>query len=184
MAAAGLVAAAALAFRDFVRAFDRPPSPLPARVDLIVVLSGGAGRLEEGVRLLEEGRAPLLFLVGFRSRAVAARLSGAGTGPPVGGRVLVEPRSASTLEDAERTRALVVQAGAASVLLITSVYHMPRADLTFRARLPAGVALYTRPVRSPAFRAGPWYADPAARRVVLTEFGKFLYYRVRLALAG
>ncbi len=169
-------------FRDFVAAFDRPVPDPPPRVDVIVVLSGGTGRLDEGLRLLREERAPLLYLVGFQSKAVTARLAGEPSAAALAeaGRILVEPRSGSTLEDAQRTRALVAERGSRAILLITSVYHVRRADLTFRTILPAGVAVYPRPVRVAAFRGGGWQADEPSRRLVIGEFLKYLYYRVRL----
>lgn len=179
-----IVGAAAFlaAFQDFVESFDHPPPPLPARVDVIVALSGGSGRLEEGVRLLREGRAPLLFLVGFQARAVANRLDAEPALAELAreGRILVEPRSESTLDDARRTRALVLDRHARSILLITSVYHVRRAQLAFRAVLPDTVALHTWPVRSRTFRADAWYADEPSRRVVFAEFLKYLFYRLRL----
>lgn len=181
-----LVAAAVAAFKDFVDSLDHPPPPLPARVDVIVALSGGSGRFDEAIRLLQEGRAPLLFLVGFQARAVAARLAAEPAAAALAreGRIIVEPRSGSTLEDAERTRTLVADRGARSVLLITSVYHVRRAGLTFRALLPQSVDLHTWPVRSGTFRSGPWYQDESRRRVVLTEFLKYLLYRIRLSFHG
>ena len=179
-----LITATLAAFKDFVDGLDRPPPPLPARVDVIVALSGGSGRFEEAIRLLREGRAPVLFLVGFQPRAVAARFAAEPVAAALAreGRIVVEPRSGSTLEDAERTRALVANRGARSVLLITSAYHMRRADLTFRTLLPTSVDLHTWPVRSSTFRSGLWYQDEVSRRVVLTEFVKYLFYRLKLAV--
>lgn len=170
-------------YREFVSTFDQPAPDLPAHVDVIVVLSGGAGRLDEGLRLLRDGRAPLLYLVGFQPKAVAARLGGEAAVARLTseGRVLVEPRSDSTLEDAERTRALVDQRNARAILVITSVYHVQRADLTFRTILPAEVAVHLRPVRSAAFRGGDWQTDEPSRRIVVGEFVKYVAYRVRLA---
>lgn len=178
-----VLAGAVLAlYRDFVAAFDRPLPKVPAGVDVIVVLSGGSGRLDEGLRLLREGRAPLLYLVGFQSKAVSTRLTGE---PAVAalardGQVLVEPRSGSTLEDAELTRALVAKRGARAILLITSVYHLRRAEITFRTILPPDVSLYLHPVRSAAFRGDGWQEDEPSRRLVVSEFLKYLFYRVRL----
>ncbi|HEY8369535.1 MAG TPA: YdcF family protein [Thermodesulfobacteriota bacterium] len=188
--AGGLLAAVVLSgallalYGDFVAAFDRPAAEAPPRVDLIVVLSGGAGRLDEGLRLLEAGRAPLLFLVGFQSRAVASRLAADPVASSLAraGRILVEPRSGSTLEDAERTRVAVARHQARAILLITSVYHMQRAEMTFRKILPPSVSVYGRPVRSAAFLGDGWREDEPSRRLVVGEFLKYLFYRVRLSL--
>ncbi len=184
LVSAVLITVALAAFKDFVDGLDRPPAPLPVRVDVIVALSGGSGRFEEAIRLLQEGRAPVLFLVGFQPHAVAARFAAAPVAAALAreGRIVVEPRSGSTLEDAERTRALVADRGARSVLLITSAYHMRRADFTFRTLLPASVDLHTWPVRSSTFRSGLWYQDELSRRVILTEFLKYLFYRLRLSV--
>lgn len=180
-----VLSGAALAlYSEFVSAFDRPVPDAPPEVDVIVVLSGAAGRLDEGLKLLGEGRAPLLYLVGFQSKAVASRLAAdpVASGFAGAGRIVVEPRSGSTLEDAERTRAVVVRRQARVILVITSVYHVRRAELTFRTILPPSVAVYLRPVRSAAFRGDGWREDELSRRLVVGEFLKYLLYRVRLPL--
>jgi uncharacterized SAM-binding protein YcdF (DUF218 family) len=179
-----LAAAGFTLFQDFVDGLARPAPPLPARVDVIVVLSGGAGRLDEGVRLLRDGRAPMLFLVGFQGPAVAQRLENDPEAATLAreDRIQFEPRSESTLDDARLTRRVVERRLARSVLLITSVYHVPRATLAFRAVLPADVELHVRPVRSGKFRADSWFEDAGSRRVVFNEFIKYLAYRIRFAL--
>jgi uncharacterized SAM-binding protein YcdF (DUF218 family) len=177
-----LAAAGFALFQDFVDGLARPSPTLPERVDLIVVLSGGAGRLDEGVRLLREGRAPMLFLVGFQGPAVAQRLENDPEAATLAqeDRIQFEPRSESTLDDAHLTRRVVERRRARSVLLITSVYHVPRARLAFRAILPPDVELHVRPVRSGKFRADGWFEDAGSRRVVFNEFIKYLAYRVWL----
>jgi uncharacterized SAM-binding protein YcdF (DUF218 family) len=98
------------------------------------------------------------------------------------GRIAVEPASQSTLDDARLTRALVERRGARSVLLITSAYHVKRADLTFREVLPAAVTLHVRPVHTSTFRADGWFDDEPSRRLVFGEFVKYVLYRAWFAV--
>lgn len=48
-------------------------------------------------------------------------------------RLLVEPEARNTVENAERSKALLTARGFQSVLLVTSAFHLPRAQGCFRA---------------------------------------------------
>ena len=58
----------------------RRPEPIPPRAGGIVVLTGGAGRIELGLRLLAEQRADLLLISGTGPGALPDLLAGAGLG--------------------------------------------------------------------------------------------------------
>jgi uncharacterized SAM-binding protein YcdF (DUF218 family) len=48
-------------------------------------------------------------------------------------RILIEPDARNTVENAERSKALIAARGFTSVLMVTSAFHMPRAQGCFRA---------------------------------------------------
>jgi uncharacterized SAM-binding protein YcdF (DUF218 family) len=92
-------------------------------------------RLDCGIRLFQEGAAPLLLL------------SGGGPGPVPEAEImheivlahgvpetvlLVEPRSRNTVENARETARLLLARGRCSVLLVSDRSHLPRAALLFR----------------------------------------------------
>lgn len=134
------------------------PSPLP-RADAVVVLGGGlrphlpprqavevaeAGdRLLTGLRLLRQGRAPVLVTSGAQvsftrqDPAPPEALGARQLALELGARpqqILVNPGSRTTAEEAVQIGALGRQRGWRRILLVTSAFHMPRSLASFRAR--------------------------------------------------
>jgi uncharacterized SAM-binding protein YcdF (DUF218 family) len=118
---------------------------LPA-ADAIVVLGcrvapdGSASaalrrRLDRGIRLFEDGAAPLLVLsgggVGPVPEAEIMRRMAVARGVPDTA-LLLEPGSRDTLENAHETARLLRSRGVRSVLLVSDRTHLPRAALLFR----------------------------------------------------
>lgn len=96
-------------------------------------------------------------------------------------RLVVEPKSHNTTENARETAAIVRERGDQRLVLVTSVYHMPRALGCFRA---VGLEVDTLPVDSRApvdlGRSPLPRADSLARSTMaLREFAGRLVYRVR-----
>lgn len=117
-----------------------------ARADLVVVLGcsveqGGrpsdclASRVEAGVALWREGRAPRLLLTGGEGQhppaeGVVAAAYARSLGVPLGA-LVVEARSTSTQENAALGLAV---APASSVILATDGFHLWRAERCFAAQ--------------------------------------------------
>jgi uncharacterized SAM-binding protein YcdF (DUF218 family) len=162
--------------RMFVSALEEWHSPFdhlsPQRFDAIVVLAGGAfskGNLRPttqltsfsmertlcGIDLFVKGLAPRLVFVGGRSsqsdpgliEAVEMKRFAERLGIPTES-IVVDDRSRNTYENAVEARRLL---GDASVLLVTSAFHMPRAVGLFRNQglrvspHPCGYLLGDRP---------------------------------------
>ena len=150
--------------------------PRSAEVDAIVVLVGGKGRVEEGVRLFREGRARWLFLVGVDPAVRKSDLYRQRPGDPPPERVLLEKISRNTLENALYSRDLLQEHGVRTVLLITSRYHLKRATLLLRNALPSQVAIYPHPVDSVNIRQNWWY-HLGTFRLLFSEFYKYCLFR-------
>ncbi len=164
---------------------DRFPRPsLPARVDGIISLGGGiefdiveargrieldsaADRIVETVLLARHFPDAKVIYTGGLSNAVysgsidekvlADYFASLGVEP---GRLVVEPRSANTLQNAEFTRDLIKPLPDQTFLLVTSAFHMPRAMGTFRN---AGWNVVAWPVdyrTAGAREAGHFFYDP------------------------
>lgn len=105
--------------------------------DAIVVMTGGAGRVDRGVTLLREGKAKRLLISGVDTTVRPQELA-ATVDAPVSvfeccvdlGREAVDTRS-----NADETARWVVKHNYQSVRLVTSSWHMPRARLELSARL-------------------------------------------------
>jgi uncharacterized SAM-binding protein YcdF (DUF218 family) len=153
--AATLWLAGFLAFFVLV-AGDQPRAP-DEKTDVVVVLTGGTGRIEEGLRLMAEGRAKAMLVSGVHPdvslRTLLDRWPGDARSKDRLTRhccIYLEHQAATTEENAAETRGWLERNGGAkgvSVRLVTSDYHMPRARLLFRRALPE-TDLYSWPVKT------------------------------------
>lgn len=163
-------------FVDFTyKTFSARPRLVHA--DAIVVLAGGKGRVEEGIRLFREKQADRLFLVGVDPTVRISDLYRPGKGDPPSDHVVLERSSRNTLENAIYGRDLLLSYNVNSVLLITSRYHLKRSTLLFRQALPAQITLYSHPVDSSNFKKDWWY-NIGSFKLLFSEFYKYCLFRV------
>lgn len=160
----------------------RLPAPPSRPADAVIVLSGGEGRISEGYRAWSSGAGRDFCILGAGRNVTPAQLlpDAASLAPEAFSRIHVEGWSENTLENAYSAKTLAERRGYASVILVTSDYHVPRAYLAFRKVLPPEVALSVIPVRARTIRpdtAG--HAWRWARRHFL-EGWKYWGYRLLL----
>jgi uncharacterized SAM-binding protein YcdF (DUF218 family) len=144
--------------------------------DAIVVLTGGRGRVEEGLRLYRENKGRWLLFIGVDRTVQKSDLVKGGKGERDGNEIILEKVSRNTLENAFYARDLIVKKDITSITLITSRYHMKRATLIFRNLLPKDVAIYPHPVDSKNLKM-KWWNDSGSFRLLLTEFYKYCLFR-------
>ena len=145
-------------------------------VDAIVVLTGGKGRVDEGIRLFREGRGQWLFLVGVDPSVRKGDLYRQRAGDPSPDHVILEKVSRNTMENALYGRDALQAKQVRSILLITSRYHLKRATILFRNALPANVAIYPHPVDSSNIRQN-WWNHEGTFRLLFSEFYKYCLFR-------
>jgi uncharacterized SAM-binding protein YcdF (DUF218 family) len=182
LAVAGvLMLAAAVLFIDFVyKTFSLHPRGM--RTDAIVVLAGGRGRVDEGIRLYREGEGRLLFLIGVDPSVRKGDLFRERPGQRSGESVYLEKVSTNTLENALYARELMVRHRVRSITLITSRYHMKRAALIFRNLLPPAIAIYPHPVDTANLKV-QWWSHEGSLRLLLSEFYKYCTFRLFFSVA-
>jgi uncharacterized SAM-binding protein YcdF (DUF218 family) len=146
--------------------------------DAIVVLAGGRGRVEEGVKLYQAGQGHLLFLIGVDPLVKKGELY-KGDNPD---NVFLEKVSRNTLENAIYARDLITKHKVSSVKLITSRYHMKRATLIFRNALAKDVAIYPHPVDSSNLKED-WWIHRGSFKLLFSEFYKYCMFRFFFMLA-
>jgi uncharacterized SAM-binding protein YcdF (DUF218 family) len=144
--------------------------------DAIVVLTGGRGRVEEGLRLYRENKGRWLLFIGVDRTVQKGDLLKRGEGERDGNGIILEKVSRNTLENAFYARDLIVKKEITSIILITSRYHMKRATLIFRNLLPKDVAIYPHPVDSKNLKM-KWWNDGGSFRLLFTEFYKYCLFR-------
>jgi uncharacterized SAM-binding protein YcdF (DUF218 family) len=151
--------------------------------DAIVVLTGGRGRVEEGIRLYRDGQARWLLLSGVDPAVKRSDLYRERRDEGLADGILLEKTSKTTLENALYARDLLTSRSVHSIQLITSRYHMQRAQLLFRQLLPKGVAIYPYPVESRNLLAA-WWRQPIGLRLLFTECYKYWLFRCFFLFTG
>lgn len=183
VAAAGTcLAAFVFGFALFAATIMRDALPAKGTADGIVVLTGGDFRIQEGARLLQEGRATRMLISGVdakTSRDDLIKLSGL---PPTTFNCCVDLGyfAQNTVGNAEETRAWAQSRKLGRLIVVTSSYHMPRSLAELAIALP-GIELIPAPVIPRKFRNRAWWLHPGAARIMLSEYIKFLPVAARLA---
>jgi uncharacterized SAM-binding protein YcdF (DUF218 family) len=120
------------------------PGPADDRAtDAIVVVTGGAGRIQRGLALLERHRARRMLVSGADRRVRPHELAAAYDAPPalVACCVDLGYEAADTRSNAEETVAWLKKQHYRSVRLVTSAWHMRRARFELQRVLPDDIAL-------------------------------------------
>ncbi len=167
-------------FRQFHRSLETRPGEV-GHVGAIVSLAGGAGRLDRGLDLFLAGKADVLLLSGTGKGATLGEIFKGRELGAYGDRViLLESRSTSTYENAiEAWAALAARGPVEEIVLLTSNYHMLRAEYVFRKVFPPEVRIHPYPVAAEGVVPGRWWRESKTRRIVVNEYAKYLWYRVR-----
>ena len=120
-----------------------PAAPLEARTDAVVVLTGGAGRLQRGVDVLAAGSAQRMLVSGVAARVTDAALASQVKAPPglFARQVDLGFQAVDTRSNAEETSAWIGRHKYRSMRLVTSAAHMRRARMELDGRLPKGVVI-------------------------------------------
>jgi uncharacterized SAM-binding protein YcdF (DUF218 family) len=152
------------------------------KADAIVVLAGGKGRVDEGVRLYRERKGEWLFFIGVGPAVRLSDLYQPLPGDPSPEGVILEKASRNTLENAVYGRDIIMGKNVRSIVLITSRYHMKRASILLRNSLPRDVAIYPYPVDSKNLKEA-WWSHVGSFHLLFSEFYKYCMFRAFFALA-
>lgn len=139
----------ALGFALFATTLPRPAGD--RATDAIVVLTGGAGRIDRGLDLLARRRARRLLVSGVDRTVRKAELAARTRRPLALFECCVDlgKESVDTRSNARETAAWLARFGFRSVRLITTDWHMPRAHRDLAAALRgSGVAIVVDAVPS------------------------------------
>lgn len=151
------------------------PAPSDTPTEAIVVLTGGRERVATGLALLEAGLAPRLFISGVHEEVTVPDLLelNPGISPATAAAVTLGRLATTTAGNAAETADWVAAEGIASIRLVTSAYHMPRALSQFRRRL-GEVAIVPHPVDSDQVRVDEWWSWPGTASLLFSEYNKYL----------
>jgi uncharacterized SAM-binding protein YcdF (DUF218 family) len=90
-------------------------------------------------------------------------------------------RSVNTLGNAIEIRKWAERRGFQSLVVVTSNYHMPRALAEIRHQIPQATLL-PFPVVAERQRAGPWWSNALTMRLMISEYVKLIFARLRMAI--
>lgn len=148
---------------------------------VIVVLTGGSGRLQEGFELLMRNKAEKLFISGVYRGLDVAELLKIGRQIPkeVECCVVLGYDADDTAGNARETAAWMTQEGFRSLRLVTANYHMRRSLLEFRHALP-NTLIIPNPIFPETFKQDGWWRWPGTTSLIATEYTKFLFAQMRV----
>jgi len=182
---AGLVAALLLAggFLWFVSTIASEEVTLDHGADGIVVLTGAAARIPDGIELLAAERGKRLLITGVH-RTISAREIARLT--PLYTKYFkccidLDRSALNTFGNALETKRWTHQHNFMSLIVVTSNWHMPRALVELEHQLPE-VRLIAYPVMSVKLKTEPWWQNADTARLLFGEYLKYLFALSRMRL--
>jgi uncharacterized SAM-binding protein YcdF (DUF218 family) len=176
-----IVVALTLGFFWFLHRMPTGEHPAERAAEGIVVLTGGASRINDAIELLAAGRGRRLLITGVNptthSRELARLTPHYRT--LFGCCIDLDHSAQNTIGNAVETRRWARARGFHSLLVVTSAYHMPRAIAELEHELP-DVTLIEFPVLTERQRSEPWWSNGATARLVISEYLKFIAAVVRM----
>jgi len=175
------VLALALGFAGFVWLLPSQEVALDDNADGIVVLTGGASRVTDALELLASGRGKRLLITGVNPGTTTGDIARQTVDY---GRLLnccvdLDYSALNTLGNAVQARRWALDHDFKSLIVVTSAYHMPRALAELAHQLP-DAALIPYPVVSDRLRIEPWWSNSETTKLVLSEYLKYLFAKVRM----
>ena len=161
----------------------RLPEPDNPRADAIVVLTGGAERIDRALSLLAEERAKRLLISGVHpstSREALRQRTGQ-TYHLFACCVDIEHEALNTIGNARETKKWVEKYNFKSLILVTSAYHIPRSTAELKAVMPT-VQIIGFPIVANKQAMRYWWFKPHIIRLLLGEYVKYIISILRLSI--
>jgi len=169
-------------FLWFVWRVPKDEVTLDRSADGIVVVTGGASRIEDAIELLSAGRGKRLLISGVHptttSREIARLMPE--YGQLIACCVDLDHSAINTVGNAVETRLWAKARGFRSLIVVTSNYHMPRTMAELAWHMP-DVELIPFPVVTERMRGEGWWSSASAR-LFLAEYLKYIFAQVRMRL--
>ena len=172
-------------FLSFAYTVDNqvPPSPVPNADGIVVWTGKGGGRLTSGAALLAGGHGERLLISGVNEKNTREDVLKLLSLDPVLADCCVDLDYAAydTVGNARETAIWSEALGYEHIILVTSAYHMPRAEIEIAA---ARGRIRITPYAVLAPGTPKWWEDGGRFRRMLQEYGKLLLTYVRRTATG
>jgi uncharacterized SAM-binding protein YcdF (DUF218 family) len=164
-----------IGFIVFANGIERAHQVPQRPADGIAVLTGGAARIDEAMKLLAAGKAKRVLITGVNRTTTTEELKDLAS---QGDQyftccVDIDKEARNTIDNATETSEWVALNRYGSIIVVTSNYHMPRA-LAELARAMPGVTLIPYAVVDNNVHLDPWWSYPGTTRLLLSEYLKYL----------
>ena len=156
---------------------------LVKKADGIVVLTGGAGRLELGLSLLISGKAKKLLISGVDIDIDKRKLLKKQQIDilKIDCCVILGHKANNTFGNAMETARWMASEGFSSIHIVTANYHLPRSLLEFDRVLP-NMKLFSHVVHPEKVHLNEWWRWPGTIRLLLAEYNKYLVTKLRILI--
>jgi uncharacterized SAM-binding protein YcdF (DUF218 family) len=176
-------------FAFTTRVQQSTPAPLPQPADGIVALTGANSnqRISAAVNLLERDLGQRVLVSGVNREASREDIRTVSRAVRRLYDCCVDLgfTAADTVGNARETAEWAGAMRYDSLIVVTADYHMPRAMLELRAVLrEPDYTLQAYPVPTRALKSSRWWQSPAAARLMVVEYSKYLAILGREAVLG
>tara|TARA_B100000686_G_C16775922_1_gene968456 strand:+ start:2014 stop:2514 length:501 start_codon:yes stop_codon:yes gene_type:complete len=154
------------------------------KTEAIIVLTGGIGRVSEGLTLLENGFGKKLFISGvYQGVDVKALLRLARRAPAnLKCCIALGYAADNTRGNAIESANWIKSEKFLSVRIVTANYHMPRSLLEFRHVFPNNVHIIPHPVQPSGFSLKKWWKKSREIHLIISEYHKYILARLETEL--
>tara|TARA_B100000886_G_C20425900_1_gene493978 strand:+ start:5804 stop:6421 length:618 start_codon:yes stop_codon:yes gene_type:complete len=165
-----------IGFFEFVNRIPFLPQMNLSKTNAIIVLTGGSGRLNEGLKLLDEYElADHLFISGVAKGVdlqTLVQLTQRNL-QDLTCCISVGYKADNTAGNAKETHDWMKNKGFTSMRLVTSNYHMPRSMVEFSRVMPNSYII-PHAVVTEDFRGPHWWKKTRLLKIVASEYNKLL----------
>jgi len=164
-----------IGFAVFASGIDREPRETVRSADGITVLTGGADRIDQAMKLLAQGKAKRVLITGvYRATTKEELKQLASQGDQYFACCVdIDKEARNTIDNATETSEWVAQQHFHSVIVVTSNYHMPRALAELGRAMP-DVGLIAYPVIDKNVHLDRWWTYPGTTKLLMSEYLKYL----------
>lgn len=170
---------------DFGEMMLNTPS-FTEKTGAIIVLTGGSERMRHALYMLDKGAADKLFISGVnkdvkKHEIFALHKYSAAKFFKLQNKVFLGYAATDTIENAEEIKNWVVKNKIKSFRLVTSNYHIKRAQIEIAHLLP-DVKIIPHQVLPINVRFDSWWRFENSRRLIVVEYNKYLLAKIRIFL--
>ena len=170
-------------FLVFAATIPRDEVALERPADGIVVLTGGASRIEDAINLLAAKRGRRLLITGVHPHTNPGEIArrSAEVERLFGCCIDLDREAQNTVGNAVATARWAKAQNFRSLIVVTSAWHMPRALIELAREMP-DVALVPYPVVSERMREEGWWSRAETARLLFVEYVKYVAALARLRI--